>query len=103
MAYELGAGLGIALFGMLLSRSFSASILLPSGLDAQQMQQAGSSIGEAVQLAQTLDTDLGHAVIEAARSAFITSHSVALGSAGVMLLILAVTVWFSLAKVRETA
>ncbi|HKS32096.1 MAG TPA: SmvA family efflux MFS transporter, partial [Enterobacteriaceae bacterium] len=33
MAYELGAGLGIALFGMLLSRSFSASIQLPAGLD----------------------------------------------------------------------
>ena len=103
MAYELGAGLGIALFGMLLSRSFSASIVLPSGLGPQQMQQAGSSIGEAVQLAQTLDPGLGHAVIEAARSAFITSHSVALGSAGVMLLILAVTIWFSLAKVRDAA
>lgn len=103
MAYELGAGLGIALFGMLLSRSFSASIQLPAGLDPQQTQQAGSSIGEAVQLAQTLEPGLGHAVTEAAKAAFVNSHSVALGSAGVMLLLLAVGIWFSLAKVRETA
>ncbi|ROP62158.1 DHA2 family multidrug resistance protein-like MFS transporter [Enterobacter sp. BIGb0383] len=103
MAYELGAGLGIALFGMLLSRSFSASIQLPAGLDPQQTQLAGSSIGEAIQLAQTLDSALGHAVTEAAKSAFVNSHSVALGSAGVMLLLLAFGIWFSLAKVRETA
>ena len=32
MAYELGAGLGIALFGLILTRSYSASIALPSGL-----------------------------------------------------------------------
>ena len=31
MAYELGAGLGIALFGLILTRSYSASIALPSG------------------------------------------------------------------------
>lgn len=31
MSYELGAGLGIAIFGLLLTRSFSASIVLPQG------------------------------------------------------------------------
>ncbi|MGX2009582.1 MFS transporter, partial [Enterobacter asburiae] len=29
MAYELGAGLGIALFGLILTRSYSSSIVLP--------------------------------------------------------------------------
>ena len=33
MAYELGAGLGIALFGLILTRSYSATIVLPSGLN----------------------------------------------------------------------
>ncbi|EYI89265.1 methyl viologen resistance protein SmvA [Salmonella enterica subsp. enterica serovar Heidelberg str. N18440] len=51
MAYELGAGLGIAIFGLLLSRSFSASIRLPAGLEAQEIARASSSMGEAVQLA----------------------------------------------------
>ena len=50
MAYELGAGLGIALFGLILTRSYSASIALPSGLSGAMAQQAASSIGEAVSL-----------------------------------------------------
>ena len=31
MAYELGAGLGIALFGLILTRSYTSSIVLPGG------------------------------------------------------------------------
>ena len=54
MAYELGAGLGIALFGLILTRSYSASIALPSGLSGAMAQQAASSIGEAVSLSQAL-------------------------------------------------
>ncbi len=97
MAYELGAGLGIAIFGLLLSRSFAASIVLPDALTVNQAAQATSSIGEAVQLAQTLEPGLAAAVMQAAKTAFISSHSVALSSAGVMLFILAVGIWFSLA------
>ena len=49
MAYELGAGLGIALFGLILT-SYSATIVLPSGLNETMAQRASSSIGEAVSL-----------------------------------------------------
>ncbi len=59
MAYELGAGLGIAIFGLLLSRSFSASIRLPAGLEAQEIARASSSMGEAVQLANSLPPTQG--------------------------------------------
>lgn len=45
--------------------------------------------------AQDLSPALAESVIEAAKTAFITSHSVALGSAGGMLLLLAVGIWFS--------
>jgi DHA2 family multidrug resistance protein-like MFS transporter len=102
MSYELGAGLGIAIFGLMLTRSFTASITLPDGLPQALVDKASSSIGEAVNVAQTLSPTLGRAVIEAARSAFITSHSVALSSAGIMLLLLAVGMWFSLAKVNQS-
>ncbi|HBZ9029921.1 TPA: MFS transporter, partial [Raoultella ornithinolytica] len=44
MAYELGAGLGIALFGLILTRSYSSSIVLPAGVDGQAAAQASSSI-----------------------------------------------------------
>lgn len=101
MSYELGAGLGIAIFGLLLTRSFSASIELPQGLSGSLAEKAASSIGEAVKVAQDLSPALADATIEAAKTAFITSHSVALGSAGVMLLILATGIWFSLAKVEQ--
>ncbi|MCU2482319.1 MFS transporter [Enterobacter hormaechei subsp. steigerwaltii] len=99
MSYELGAGLGIAIFGLLLTRSFSASIVLPQGLSASLTDKASSSIGEAMKVAQELTPSLAEPVMTAAKTAFITSHSVALGSAGGMLLILAVGIWFSLAKV----
>ncbi|ECD0862355.1 MFS transporter [Salmonella enterica subsp. enterica serovar Heidelberg] len=101
MAYELGAGLGIAIFGLLLSRSFSASIRLPAGLEAQEIARASSSMGEAVQLANCLPPTQGQAILDAARHAFIWSHSVALSSAGSMLLLLAVGMWFSLAKAQR--
>ena len=101
MSYELGAGLGIAVFGLLLTRSFSASIALPQRLDATLAEHASSSIGEAVKIAQDLPPTLAESVIEAAKTAFITSHSVALGSAGGMLLVLAIGIWFSLARVPQ--
>ncbi|MXH04979.1 MFS transporter, partial [Escherichia coli] len=101
MSYELGAGLGIAIFGLLLTRSFSASIELPQGLNPSLADKASSSIGEAVKVAQDLAPSLAESVIEAAKTAFITSHSVALGSAGAMLLMLATGIWFSLAKVPK--
>ncbi|MCG5044652.1 MFS transporter [Enterobacteriaceae bacterium 155047] len=101
MSYELGAGLGIALFGLLLTRSFSASIELPAGLAASLAEKASSSMGEAVNVAQGLTPALADAVIASAKTAFITSHSVALGSAGAMLMLLAIGVWFSLAKVPK--
>lgn len=97
MAYEMGAGLGIAIFGLLLSRSFSASVRLPEGLTDEQIGRASSSMGEAVQLAQILPTSLSDAILSSAKQAFIWSHSVALTSAGAMLMILAVGMWFSLA------
>ena len=50
---------------------------------------------------QMLTPTLADSVIESAKAAFITSHSVALGSAGGMLLILAIGIWFSLAKVKQ--
>ncbi len=103
MSYELGAGLGIALFGLLLTRSFSAAIALPQGLESRVAEQASSSIGEAVKVAQELPPALADSVIQAAKTAFISSHSVALGSAGGMLLLLAMGIWFSLAKVPRSA
>ncbi len=69
MAYELGAGLGIALFGLILTRSYSASIALPSGLSGAMAQQAASSIGEAVSLSRALPAGVAQALMAAAKTA----------------------------------
>ncbi len=98
MAYELGAGLGIALFGLILTRSYSSSIVLPAGVDGQAAEQASSSISEALALAQSLPAVPAHSLITAAKSAFISAHSIVLASAGVLLLLLAAGIWRSLAQ-----
>ncbi len=101
MAYELGAGLGIAVFGLILSRSFAASIQLPQGLSSTQAAQASSSIGEAFRLAQDAQPLMAQQIISAAKTAFTGSHSVALSTAGALLMLLAIGIWFSLAQVKH--
>ncbi|EPF0940776.1 MFS transporter [Klebsiella michiganensis] len=101
MAYELGAGLGIALFGMILTRSYTSSIVLPGGIEGAAAEQASSSISEAIKLAQSLPAIPAQSLLEAAKAAFIHSHSIVLATAGVLLLLLAAGIWRSLAKAPE--
>lgn len=44
MSYELGAGLGIAIFGLLLTRSFSASIVAQQHHQAPRLPLLGAEI-----------------------------------------------------------
>ncbi|WP_343682228.1 MFS transporter [Acinetobacter baylyi] len=98
MAYELGAGLGIAIFGLLLSFFYARSILVPAHLPSDLVGTASSSVGEAVQLSRQLDPSLAHHLLDAASIAFTQSHSVVLGIAGSMFLILSVFVWWALSN-----
>ncbi|MDW2743206.1 SmvA family efflux MFS transporter [Atlantibacter subterraneus] len=101
MAYELGAGMGIAIFGMILSHSFSGSIELPTELPATLMAQASASINEALLVAQQLSPALGEQVVNAANVAFKHSHSAVLSVASGMLLVLTAGVWFALRPVKK--
>ncbi|MCP6612644.1 MFS transporter, partial [Klebsiella pneumoniae] len=71
MACELGAGLGLALLGLILPRSYSASIALPSGLRGAMAQQAASGIGVAVSGCRVLPDGVAQALMAAAKTAFI--------------------------------
>ncbi|MCD0202708.1 MFS transporter [Klebsiella aerogenes] len=93
MAYELGAGLGIALFGLILTRSYSSAIELPAGISGEAAVQASSSIGEAMKVAQSLPAIPADSLIAAAKTAFISAHSISLATAGVLLLLLALGIW----------
>lgn len=101
MAYELGAGMGIAIFGMILSHSFSRSIELPGELPASLMSQASASINEALRVAQQVSPGLGEQVVKAANIAFEQSHNTVLMVASGMLILLTVGVWFALGPVKR--
>ena len=96
MAYELGAGLGVAIFGLLLSLFYAQAIVLPEMLPANMLTEASSSIGEAISLLRHLDPALMQELKQAASDAFIHSHSKVLTISGVMFLILSVFVWRAL-------
>lgn len=94
MAYELGAGFGIVLFGMMLSVIFSQHIVMPRGLLAEQANLAASSISEAFRIAKQLDSQiLSEHLISSAREAFSFAHSIVLVTAGMFLAILSYFVW----------
>ncbi|WP_312774353.1 SmvA family efflux MFS transporter [Atlantibacter hermannii] len=101
MAYELGAGMGIAVFGMILSHAFSGAIELPQELPVTLMAQASASINEALLVAQQVSPALGDLVVNAANQAFIASHSAVLTLASGILLVLTLVVWFALRPVKE--
>ena len=101
MAYELGAGMGIAVFGMILSHAFSGAIELPQELPVTLMAQASASINEALLVAQQVSPALGDLVVNAANQAFKASHSAVLTLASGMLLVLMLVVWFALRPVKE--
>ncbi|MGL4487007.1 MAG: SmvA family efflux MFS transporter [Yersinia sp. (in: enterobacteria)] len=91
MAYELGAGLGVAIFGLILSRAYTASIVLPADLPASLVEQASASISEAIQLVNSLGGD--EQLLASAKLAFSSLHRLVLGTASGLLILLAGVVW----------
>ncbi|OTG62420.1 SmvA family efflux MFS transporter [Acinetobacter silvestris] len=98
MAYELGAGLGITIFGLMLSFFYTQAIVLPTTLPVEISVAASASIGEAMQVAQQLDPSLMHSLKNAAAQAFTQSHSQVLGIAGGLFFILSLFIYWALSK-----
>ncbi|WP_235522554.1 MULTISPECIES: MFS transporter [unclassified Plantibacter] len=76
-AYELGAVLGTATLGTVLTASYRSSVVLPDGLTAVQQQAAGETLGGAATVAEQLPGDLAGALMESARHAFDSGVGVA--------------------------
>ncbi|MEU9391391.1 MFS transporter [Streptomyces sp. NPDC048324] len=90
-AYELGAALGIALLGTIVTgvyRSFAAPAGTPSG--------AHESLGGAVEAASGMPTAAGRELLSAARDSFVDGLSLAMGVGAVVLLTTATAAWFLL-------
>ncbi|MFE5189083.1 MFS transporter [Streptomyces sp. NPDC056628] len=90
-AYELGAALGIAVLGSIVTgvyRGFTG----PAGTPAE----AHESLGGAVEAAADLPARTSEAMLDAARTAFVDGLALAAGAGAAVLLAAAVAAWFLL-------
>ncbi|GEO80789.1 MFS transporter [Pararhodospirillum oryzae] len=88
--YELGAGLGITVFGVLLAASYQSAIEVPQELVERMGPAPFASIGETI-AAAALAGEEGAALIQSANAAFVSAHAtVLLSAAGTIALVAAV-------------
>jgi DHA2 family multidrug resistance protein-like MFS transporter len=94
-AYELGAALGIAILGTIVTgvyRGFTAPPGTPSG--------AHESLGGAVEAAQAMPSTSARQLLSSAREAFVDGLSLAAGAGALVLLATAIAAWFMLRNQR---
>jgi len=92
-AYELGAVVGTATLGTMITAFYRANMNVPAGLTAEQAAMAGETIGGAAAVVQEVPSGLAEQVMEAARQAFdsgigwlgIAGAALALGAAVIVL------------------
>ncbi|MGW7432640.1 MFS transporter [Streptomyces sp. NPDC054861] len=94
-AYELGAALGIALLGSIVTgvyRGFTA----PAGVPADAAAAAHESLGGAVEVSAGLAPETATSLVSAAQKAFVDGLNIAAGVGAAVLLATAVAAWFLL-------
>jgi DHA2 family multidrug resistance protein-like MFS transporter len=69
-AYELGAVVGTATLGTMITALYRANIQLPAGLTSQQAEIAGETIGGAAAVSQQVPSSTAEPLMDAARQAF---------------------------------
>jgi DHA2 family multidrug resistance protein-like MFS transporter len=98
-AYEVGAVLGTAVLGTILTASYRNAIVIPDGLSGSQAAAARETLGGATELAESLPLSQATQLLGSAMEAF-DSGVVATSGLGVLLLLVAaVGVAVSLRKV----
>lgn len=100
-SYELGAVLGTAVLGSILTASYSSGIRIPAGISAEQADAASQTLGGAVSVARNVGAPLGPELLDSARQAF-DSGVVLTSGIGVILMVLAVGLaLFTLRRARS--
>ncbi|MET9430233.1 MFS transporter [Streptomyces sp. NPDC003036] len=94
-AYELGAALGIALLGSVVTGVYS-DFVTPDGVPAGTAAAAHQSLGGAVEASAGLPDATATALVTAAQDAFVDGLRIAAGAGAVVLLATAVAAWFLL-------
>ncbi|MDO1584896.1 MFS transporter [Rhizobium oryzicola] len=87
--YELGAGLGVTVFGVLVNSIYRHSFEAPATAPAS----AFNSIGEAMTAARTVGSSAGGEIISAAKLAFMHAHGTVLMGVAVLTGLLAIAVY----------
>jgi MFS transporter, DHA2 family, multidrug resistance protein len=86
-AYQLGAGIGIALLGSVMNAAYAPGVRDLHGVPSDASRAAGHSLGEAYGVAGRLGDPAGEVLMAAARGAFVHGlHVTLLVSAGLLLL-----------------
>lgn len=99
-AYELGAVLGTATLGTILTASYRAAVILPDGLSAAQRVAAHETLGGAVTVADALPGGLAGQLLESARHAFDSGVGLTAGIGAGLMVIAAIVAFVSLRPVR---
>lgn len=90
-AYELGAVVGTATLGTMITAFYRANIQLPTGLTAQQVATASETLGGAAAVAQQVSAGTAEALMTSARLAFDSSVGW-LGALGALLAVSAAAI-----------
>ncbi|OLT54065.1 MFS transporter [Cellulosimicrobium sp. CUA-896] len=69
-AYEVGAVLGTAVLGSILTASYHAHVVVPDGVPHTDAAAAAETLGGATQVAQTLDAGTAQTLLDSAHAAF---------------------------------
>ncbi|MGW2085426.1 MFS transporter [Streptomyces sp. NPDC001880] len=94
-AYELGAALGIALLGSIVTGAYQ-TFQSPEGIPPANAAAAHESLGGAVEAAHGLPAGQAQALLAAAQDAFVEGLRLAAGIGAAVLLATAVAAWFLL-------
>jgi DHA2 family multidrug resistance protein-like MFS transporter len=95
-AYELGAVLGTAVLGGILTAVYTAQVVVPTGLDPAAAATAGETLGGATAVAATLPEPAAAQLLESARHAFDGGVVFTAAIAVVLVLSAAVVAWLTL-------
>ena len=86
-AYQLGAGMGIAVLGSVMNAAYAPGVRNVPGVPGAAGSDAGHSLGEAYGIASRLGGSAGEALRSAARNAFVHGMHVTLIVSAVLLLL----------------
>lgn len=95
MAYELGAGLGVVFFGLLMASTFRNNLIDISLSQGDiDLSNAGNSLSEAIIHSATLPESTGELFRQLSVSAFLDSHMTVMLSSAFCLCVLSVFIYF---------